>query len=177
VSYLVTGRPIAELNAANTQAARAAADVLLPTGSAMLSRALRDQLGGWVDLFQIQSGSADVRETAGSQRQTASENFRDVLSGTRLGGEKQISDRLFFSFSTGLCSLSTGADKEQQGVTGFVNSIEGKLEYRFPVVAPDQISLRAGREPAASGRCTGTVRGFVATPQQWGLSLFRSWSF
>jgi len=138
---------------------------------------LRDQLGGWVDLFQIQSGSADVRETAGSQRQTASENFRDVLSGTRLGGEKQISDRLFFSFSTGLCSLSTGADKEQQGVTGFVNSIEGKLEYRFPVVAPDQISLRAGREPAASGRCTGTVRGFVATPQQWGLSLFRSWSF
>jgi translocation and assembly module TamB len=177
VSYLVTGRPIAELNAANTQAAQAAADVLLPTGSALLSRALRDQLGGWVDLFQIQTGSADVRETNSSQRTTATENFRSVLSGTRLGGEKQISDRLFFSFSTGLCSLGSGTDKAEQGVTGFVNSIEGKLEYRFPIVAPDQLSLRAGREPAASGRCTGSVRGFVATPQQWGLSLFRSWSF
>ena len=62
----------------------------------------------------------------------------------------------------------------------FVNSIEGKLEYRFPLLAPDQLSLRAGREPAASAlRCgaTGSVRGFVATPQQWGVSLFRSWSF
>jgi hypothetical protein len=65
-------------------------------------------------------------------------------------------------------------------VTGFVNSIEGKLEYRFPVIAPDQLSLRAGLDPAASAlRCgaTGSVRGFVATPQQWGFSLFRSWSF
>ena len=64
-------------------------------------------------------------------------------------------------------------------MTGFVNSIEGKLEYRFPLIAPDQLSLRAGREPAASAlRCdAGRVRGFVATPQQWGISLFRSWSF
>jgi translocation and assembly module TamB len=175
VSYLVTGRPSAELNAASTQAYQAAADVLLPTGSALLSRALRDQLGGWVDLLQIQAG--DTRETSSSQRVTASENFNSVLSGTRIGGEKQISDRLFFSFSTGLCSLYSGSDRSDQGVSGFVNSIEGKLEYRFPVVAPDQISLRAGREPAASGRCTRSVRGFVATPQQWGLSLFRSWSF
>ena len=60
MSYLVTGRPIAELNAASTQATLAAADVLLPTGSAMLSRALRDQLGGWVDLFQIQTGASST---------------------------------------------------------------------------------------------------------------------
>jgi len=181
VSYLVTGRPIAELNAASTQATQAAFDVLLPTGSAVLSRALRDQLGGWVDLFQIQAGSSDERATSSSQRLSASENFKSVLTGTRLGGEKQISDRLFLSFSAGLCSLGAGSstDKEQQGVSGFVNSIEGKLEYRFPLIAPEQLSLRAGREPMASGRCLGTssLRGFVATPQQWGLSLFRSWSF
>ena len=178
VSYLVTGRPIAELNATNTAAAQRAAEVLLPTGSALLSRALRDQLGGWVDLFQIQTGAVDERATNSSARTTASENFRSVLSGTRLGGEKQISDRLFLSFSTGLCQLGATTDKEQQGVAGFVNSIEGKLEYRFPLVAPDQLSLRAGREPAASGRCgLAASRGFVATPQQWGFSLFRSWSF
>jgi translocation and assembly module TamB len=181
VSYLVTGQPIAELNAASAQATRQAAAVLLPTGSALLSRALRDQLGGWVDLFQIQAGIADpIRTQASAGTANQQNTFTSVLSGTRLGGEKQISDRLFLSFSTGLCALGgAGNEKEQQGVTGFVNSIEGKLEYRFPLIAPDQLSLRAGREPAASAlRCdAGSVRGFVATPQQWGFSLFRSWSF
>jgi hypothetical protein len=141
---------------------------------------LSDQFGGWVDLFQIQTGAVNDRATSSTGSISAQQQFRRVLSGTRLGGEKQISDRLFLSFSTGLCQLGSSTDKEQQGVTGFVNSIEGKLEYRFPILLPDQLSLRAGREPAASAlRCgsTGSVRGFVATPQQWGISLFRSWSF
>ena len=179
VAYLVTGRPSFELNGTNAQATQRAAEVLLPTGGALLSRALREQFGSWVDLFQIQAGT--LSDDASSSQATSAQNqFRSVLSGTRLGGEKQISDRLFLSFSTGLCQLGVTNDKEQQGVTGFVNSIEGKLEYRFPLIAPDQLSLRAGREPAASAlRCgaTGSVRGFVATPQQWGVSLFRSWSF
>ncbi|MEO8561095.1 MAG: translocation/assembly module TamB domain-containing protein [bacterium] len=177
VSYLVTGRPSFELNESGAAAASRAAEVLLPTGGALLSRALREQLGGWVDLIQIQTGASDDRGTTTTN--AVSDQFRSVLSGTRLGGEKQISNRLFLSFSTGLCQLS-GSDKDQPGVTGFVNSIEGKLEYRFPMLAPDQLSLRAGREPAASAlRCgsSGNIRGFVATPQQWGLSLFRSWSF
>jgi translocation and assembly module TamB len=175
VAYLVTGRPIFELSEPNAAAAQRAAEVLLPTGGALLSRALREQLGGWVDMFQIQTGATD---TYGGQT-AVSDQFKSVLSGTRLGGEKQISDRLFLSFSTGLCQFGNSDNKDQNGVTGFVNSIEGKLEYRFPLLAPDQLSLRAGREPAASAlRCgSGNVRGFVATPQQWGLSLFRSWSF
>jgi translocation and assembly module TamB len=181
VAYLVTGRPSVELAGSNAAATQRAAEVLLPTGGALLSRALREQFGGWVDLIQIQTGTLTDASVSGSTGATSAQNqFRSVLSGTRLGGEKQISDRLFLSFSTGLCQLGSSNDKDQQGVTGFVNSIEGKLEYRFPVIAPDQLSLRAGREPAASAlRCgsTGSVRGFVATPQQWGLSLFRSWSF
>ena len=76
-----------------------------------------------------------------------------------------------------MCQLS-GTDKDQPArVTGFVNSIEGKLEYRFPMLAPDQLSLRAGREPAAERAAvpgsTGNIRGFVATPAAVGL-LFRS---
>jgi hypothetical protein len=127
-------------------------------------------------------GKADDEvATSASAGTRAQDSFLNVLSSTRLGGEKQISDRLFLSFSAGLCALGAGSgtDRQQQGVGGFVNSIEGKLEYRFPLLAPDQLSLRAGREPMASGRCLGTssLRGFVATPQQWGLSLFRSWSF
>ena len=178
VAYLVTGRPSYELNASNAAATQRVAEVLLPTTGAWLSRSLRDQLGGWVDLFQIQTGTLGTE--TGASNGSAQDQFRSVLSGTRLGGEKQISDRLFLSFSTGLCQLGSSTDKEQQGMTGFVNSIEGKLEYRFPITAPDQLSLRAGREPAASAlRCgaTGSLRGFVSTPQQWGISLFRSWSF
>lgn len=177
VSYLVTGRPAFEQGGLDVAASQRAVEFLLPTVNATVSRALRDQLGGFVDLIQIQSGAAiDPLSVADG---TASSPLRSFLYSTRLGGEKQIKDRLFLSFSTGLCQLRGSEDTAQQGLNGFVNAIEGKLEYRFPLVAPDRLALRAGREPAASAlRCGADhVRGFVATPQQWGLSLFRSWAF
>ena len=177
VSYLVTGRPSFEQGGLDVAASQRAVEFLLPTVNATVSRALRDQLGGFVDLIQIQSGAAiDPRSVSDG---TASSPFRSFLYSTRLGGEKQIKDRLFLSFSTGLCQLRGSEDTSQQGLNGFVNAIEGKLEYRFPLAAPDRLALRAGREPAASAlRCGAeSVRGFVATPQQWGISVFRSWAF
>ncbi|MEO7454821.1 MAG: translocation/assembly module TamB domain-containing protein, partial [Gemmatimonadaceae bacterium] len=175
VSYLVTGRPSFALGEQDVAAAQRAVEFLLPTVNATVSRALRDQLGDFVDAFQIQSGAASGQLTTS---QGSASPFRSFLSSTRLGGEKQIKERLFLSFSTGLCQLGSD-DPGQQGLSGFVNAIEGKLEYRFPMIAPERFSLRAGREPPASAlRCgVDRVRGFVATPQQWGLSLFRSWVF
>ena len=176
VSYLVTGRPSFELGERDVAASQRAAEFLLPTVNAAVSRALRDQLGGFVDLIQIQSGAANdpLSTSAGSTGA-----YRSFLSSTRLGGEKQIKDRLFLSFSTGLCQLGGSDDASLQGIKGFGNAIEGKIEYRFPLVAPERLSLRAGLDPAASAlRCNaGSVRGFVSTPQQWGFSLFRSWVF
>ena len=177
VAYLVTGRPSAELTSGGSTNAQRATDFLLPTFSALASQALRDQFG-FMDLFQIQSG-ATVND-ARANGTTGSTNQFSFLSTTRVGGEKQISDRLFLSFSTGLCQLAGSSQSSEQGLKGFGNAIEGKLEYRFPLAGPDRFALRAGREPAASAlRCNagGDVRGFVQTPQQWGLSLFRSWSF
>ena len=177
VSYLVTGRPSFEQGGLDVAASQRAVEFLLPTVNATVSRALRDQLGGFVDLIQIQSGAAiDPLSVADG---TASSPLRSFLYSTRLGGEKQIKDRLFLSFSTGLCQLRGNEGTSEQGLNGFVNGIEGKLEYRFPLAAPDRFALRAGREPAASAlRCgADRVRGFVATPQQWGFSLFRSWAF
>ena len=175
VSYLVTGQPISELSSKDLSASQRAFEFLLPTLGASVGRALRGPLGGVADNIQIQSGAV-VNDPLNSSTQ-----FRSILQSTRLGGEKQITSKLFLSFSTGLCQLgSTGDDTSQQGFTGFANAIEGKLEYRFPLPAPERFSLRAGREPPASAlRCgaTNQVRGFVSTPQQWGLSLFRSWSF
>ncbi|MEP6730267.1 MAG: translocation/assembly module TamB domain-containing protein [bacterium] len=177
VSYLVTGRPSFELGERDVAASQRVAEFLLPTVNANVSRALRDQLGGFVDLIQIQSGAAN--DQLSTSAGTTASPFRSFLSSTRLGGEKQIKDRLFLSFSTGLCQLGGTDDASLQGLRGFGNAIEGKLEYRFPLIAPDRFSLRAGLDPAASAlRCNaGSVRGFVSTPQQWGFSLFRSWVF
>jgi translocation and assembly module TamB len=180
VSYLVTGRPSADLSNPDF---RRAAGILLPTLGAMGSQALRSQLGSFVDLFQIQSGSIDDQTSVGANGQ-GSNQFFDAIGKTRLGAEKQISDRLFLSVSTGLCALNltnNATDESGKGLAGFGNAIEGKLEYRFPLVAPDRFALRFGREPAASalrcGQGSSGVRGFVQTPQQLGVSLFRSWSF
>jgi translocation and assembly module TamB len=176
VSYLVTGRASFERGGLDVAASQRVAEFLLPTANALVSRALRDQLGGFVDLIQIQPGAASDPLASGG---ATSNQVGSFLYSTRLGGEKQIKDRLFLSFSTGLCQLPGNENASEQGVNGFVNAIEGKLEYRFPMLSPDRLALRAGREPAASAlRCSNqSVRGFVATPQQWGFSVFRSWAF
>jgi translocation and assembly module TamB len=177
VSYLATGRKSADItggtSATNVQRA---SDILLPSLSATLSQKLRDQFG-FMDLFQIQSGQI-VDQTPNATTNGTS-GVGSIFRSTRLGGEKQISDRLFLSFSTGLCVFSSGDDQDS-GLKGLGNSIEGKVEYRFPSAGRDRTSIRAGLDPAASSlRCNATsnLRGFVQTPQQWGLSLLRSWQF
>jgi translocation and assembly module TamB len=178
VSYLVAGRPSAELNDSKDPALQKAVDLLLPSLGAFGSQQLGAQFGSFVDLFQIQSGSfGDQQDTQGGG------GVGNVLRTTRLGAEKQISDRLFLSLSTGLCALNFSQNSTSDpnaGLKSFYDALEGKLEYRLPIAAPDRFALRFGREPAASAlRCnaTSSVRGFVPTPQQVGISLFRSWSF
>ena len=176
VSYLATGRPSSEIN--KDFGVQRASDLLLPTLSAYANSALRDQFS-FMDLFQIQSGSLGDQTLAPGT--STGDQVRGIFASTRLGGEKRISDRLFLSFSTGLCPALGGAnDPNNSGLRGLGNSIEGKVEYRFPLTAPNRLSLRGGLDPSANSlRCGGanSVRGFVATPQQWGLSIFRSWSF
>jgi translocation and assembly module TamB len=174
VSYLATGRPSSEI--ADVSVKRAL-DILIPSGSALLNQALRDQFS-FMDLFQIQSGTSSDQSLDASSLSTG-DQVRGIFASTRLGGEKQISDRLFLSFSTGLCPAFGGLD-DNSGLRGLGKSIEGKVEYRFPLTGPNRLSLRGGLDPSANSlRCgsANSVRGFVATPQQWGLSVFRSWSF
>jgi translocation and assembly module TamB len=179
VSYLATGRPAAELNSLTANGVQRAIDILAPTGAAKLNQTLRDQFS-FMDLFQIQSGTASD-QSLGTGPLSTKDQVIGIFASTRLGGEKQISDRLFLSFSTGLCqAFSAGSDDQNSGLRGLGNSIEGKVEYRFPLTGPNRLSLRGGLDPSANSlRCGGanSVRGFVATPQQWGLSIFRSWSF
>jgi translocation and assembly module TamB len=180
VSYLVTGHSSAELNNPSDPAlVRRAADLLLPSLGAFGSQQLGSQFGSFVDLFQIQSGSYGDKTTSDQTNP-----FASALYQTRLGAEKQISDRVFLSVSTGLCALNPnqnagGTTDPNASRTSFREALEGKLEYRLPIAPPDRFALRMGLEPAASAlRCGASGgRGFVPTPQQVGISLFRSWSF
>ncbi len=179
VSYLATGRPSAELTGGTgASSAQRASEFLLPTISASLNQRLREQFG-FMDLFQIQSGTLSNDDPTNGG--TAGPQVSSIFRSTRLGGEKQISDRLFLSFSTGLCpAFSSGADDQNSGLRGLGNSIEGKVEYRFPQAGPDRLSIRAGLDPSATSlRCGSNmnVRGFVQTPPQLGFSLLRSWQF
>jgi translocation and assembly module TamB len=182
VSYLVTGKPSVEL--AVSDPGRQAIDILLPTLGALGSAKLRDQFGGFVDLLQIQSGSSDASGAPGDASQSAiGSQFRNFLSSTRIGAEKQLSSRLFLSVSAGLCGLpGIGDQSTQNGLRSFSEALEGKLEYRFPTAQPrDQLALRLGAEPATTAiRCgysAGVLRSFNDTPPQIGFSIFRSWVF
>jgi translocation and assembly module TamB len=168
VSYLCCGVPSYELGA-NQSYVQTAAQVLLPTASSVLAQTLRGQLGSAVDALQFQAGATD--ETAAKGQGSAASQ---LLSGARLGGEKQITNNLFFSISTGLCQLTPNPNTggSAAGVNGFVDQLESKLQYRFP----DMWSAEIGLEPRSSARSCGFAQhGLVPTPQQWGLSVSKSW--
>ena len=139
---------------------------------------LRNAVGSWVDVLQFQGGASQLKALGANE---ARNSFRDYFFGARLGGEKQISNNLFFSFSAGLCSLSGQTPAQTNGqsaVGGFVESLGGKLEYRFN----PRLSVQAGTDPPTTalycgGRSGVSFGSVVSTPRQWGLSLLRTWHF
>lgn len=169
VSYLCCGVPSFELGA-NQSYLRTAAQVLLPTASSVLARTLRGQLGSTFDILQFQPGATDATDTKG---QPTGSTARDFFAGARLGGDKQITNNLFFSISTGLCQLNANQPGGgTSGVNSFVEQLESKLQYRFT----GTLSVEAGLEPPSSALvCGRTQRGLVPTPQQWGFSLSKTW--
>ncbi len=170
VSYLCCGVPSYELGA-NQSYMQTAAQVLLPTASSVLAQTLRGQLGSAVDALQFQAPATDEAATRG---QTAGGAAKQFLSGARIGGEKQITNNLFFSISTGLCQLASSQSGGGSGASGngWVDQLESKLRYRFS----STLSAEVGLEPPASARtCGRPTHGLVPTPQQWGISLAKAW--
>jgi translocation and assembly module TamB len=162
ISYLVTGAPSFEPD----QIRRTSASVLFPTVGTAASGLLRRTFP-WVDQVRFEGGAADLSESAQIGR-SAQDYF---FSGT-VGGEKQLTDNLFFSLSTGLCALDPNAQNDD---LSFLDYLGGKLQYRFP----RSLSVEAAREPPTSARSCGRegLRGVPLTPPQWAFSLARSWRF
>lgn len=170
VSYLIFGQPDFELGDQSKGVVQLAAQTLLPTAQTIAASQLRGVLGSWADIVQLRLGSADVgalNSKDPNQQRTA---FTDILYTSRLGAEKQLTDKLFVSVSTGFCQLR----QTNQGTStplSFYEELSGKIEWRLSRDA----AIKAGKEPSQL-ICRSTSR-LVPAPTQWGLSLFKSWRF
>ncbi len=159
LSYLVTGAPSFQVE--NARDLNTVANVLLPSLSYFSDRFARTLS---LDVLQLQTSNI-----ARDQQQASLGN---LLSGTRLGVGKQVGTRTFLSASAGLCQLASGT-ASSLGLADFAwgAKVEHQLNHGF--------SAAVGFEPSSSKLlCTsGTSRGFVPTPPQFGFDLFRAWQF
>lgn len=162
LSYLVFGAPTFALGQDNTAALRPVVAALLPTVGTWVERELVEEVG-FFDLFQIQTPAL------GNQSVRSVNEASNFLSGVRLGVGKQIGERTFVTANAGLCSLASGSEASFTQAIGV--TIEQRLNKGF--------SLQLGTEPATSSLICSPGRSLsdINTPRQFGLDLFREWSF
>lgn len=162
LSYLVFGAPSFALGQQNESALRPVAAALLPTLGGVVERALADQLG-FIDVFQISAGSAS------DQNPLTGTGAASVLSGSRIGIGKQLTERTFVTANAGLCSLTGTGDNPDQS---FTQSLGLTVQQRLNAGWSVQLGIEP---PAAALRCGRS--GVLNTPRQFGVDLFREWSF
>jgi len=169
ISYLVTGGPSFEIAAQNSDYyASTAARVLL---SSLGSWAGGKAAGGLCDDAVLSTSGADQ-----SQRGLANLGS-SILEGVRFNCAKQVGAKAFVRLDAGLCQVGQFVSGGGGGsAAALANSIGVKLDY---LMRPT-LTVSAGVEPPTSAvLCSQNVnaRGFVPTPQQFGLDLFRAWRF
>ena len=166
VSYLVFGQPNFELGTASSDYTRLVAQQFFLNAPAVAQSGLRSILGSYADFLTVRPAPADVSAVNNGFLQ----EFDNYLLSTRLGTERQISDKLFFSISTGLC----GIGDQQYDRNQFLDNLSGKIEWRLSRDA----SVRAGKEPSEQSlTCRSSISRVVPAPSQWGFSLFKTWRF
>lgn len=169
VSYLIFGQPNFELGNEGQSYVQVAVQTLYPTLQTVAQSQLRSVLGSWADIFQVRPGSSDAAKlTSGG-----TEGFNEIFWTSRVGAEKQLTENLYVSLSTGICQLNPDQANTSSQWLDFYNGLSGKLEWRLSRDA----SVKAGKEPSALICGRRTAGRVVQTPSQWGLSLFKSWRF
>jgi translocation and assembly module TamB len=160
LSYLVSGQPT--FVAENTGQLQTAVATLLPTLGALGERLLLEQFR-FIDMFQVQAG------TTTTLGQTSL--FQDVgglIAQSRIALGKQLTERTFLSANAGLCSIA-GDTQNHRFLDAFGLTLEHQLNHGFSV----QMSV----EPATSAALCRTDAVEFNRPRQFGLDLFREWSF
>ena len=165
LSYLVFGQPSFTEVTTNPVLQQVAA-ALLPSVGAVLERALADQIG-FIDYVQVQTGSYAQSQTGGAGDVTNSGS--SFLSGTRIGLGKQVGERTFVTVNAGLCGLAGS----QSGIS-FSQSLGLTVEHRLS----DGFTLQGSIEPSSAAlQCRPGLTAIGSRPPQYGLDLFREWSF
>lgn len=166
LSYLVFGQPsfTANSDVTTNPVLQQVAAALLPSVGAVLERALADQIG-FIDYVQVQTGNYAQAGATGDVNAGAS----SFLAGTRIGLGKQIGERTFVTVNAGLCGLA-GA---QTGIS-FSQSLGLTVEHRLA----DGFVLQGSIEPSSAAlQCRPGLTAIGSRPPQYGLDLFREWSF
>jgi translocation and assembly module TamB len=166
LSYLVTGEPAYAL--LGTPYAEQGATLALRLAGSYLSSRLA---GGRFDVVQVEPTALNPGDAANLR-----ENGLGILASTRVGVGGQIARNTFFTFSTGLCGLSSQTSGGGDALSLFAQGLGVKVERRFE----GGLSVALGLEPGSSAQTCGRLgisRTFQQTPPQIGIDFFRSWTF
>lgn len=167
VSYLIFGQPSYEIGAANQNVVALGLQAITPSLGEEVRGVARRLFGStFADVLQVQTAFNLKGFGFGDHDFSTAELF----SRTRVGAEARVPNtNVFLSVSTPIC-IGGNQDADQSYFYG----LSAKIDWRFSRDA----SVQAGREPSAlvcgSRSYSGRV---VATPPQWGVSVFRSWRF
>jgi translocation and assembly module TamB len=168
VSYLIFGQP----NFALGQYGQLAAQALFPTATTFGASLLRGSLGPITDLIQLRPGSADLSGLETDGLGSLGGTIDEVFWTSRIGTEKQLTQNVFVSLSSGLCPFRQGQNGSSSEAL-FFEGLSGRFEYRFSRDA----SVKVGKEPAGATCRGASASRVVAAPSQWGLSFFKTWRF
>ena len=168
ISYLVTGGPSYEI-ARDGNVSATAARVLLGSFGAVLGGKVA---GGICDDAQLTTAGLEAYQ--GSVRDVGG-----ILSGSRFNCAKQVGDRAFVRLDAGLCGVGQFVS---QGAAGNALPFGDALGVKFDYLLGRGFSASFGVEPPTSAMLCATdasnsARGFVPTPRQVGVDLFRAWRF
>ena len=111
-----------------------------------------------VDQISIQTGNPQQQSGAA-----------EVVANSRLGVGKQVGDKTYVSANVGLCWIQSSSAS-----TSFANSLGVSLEQQLST----RFYLMASMEPSSAALlCKPGITDIGSHPQQFGLDLFREWSF
>ncbi|HJR66952.1 MAG TPA: translocation/assembly module TamB domain-containing protein [Gemmatimonadaceae bacterium] len=159
LSYLVSGQPT--FVAENTGQLQTAFATLVPTLGALVERAIFDQLR-FLDMFQLQT-------TQNRQFYQVDNDPLNLVWQSRIAFGKQLTERTFLSANAGLCSIGGQDSQNHRFLDAFGLTLEHRLNHGF--------SLQMSVEPATSAALCRTDAVEFNRPRQFGLDLFREWSF
>lgn len=166
LSYLVTGEAAYAL--LGTPYAEQGATLALRLAGSYLSSRLA---GGRFDVVQVEPTALNPGDAANLR-----ENGLGILASTRVGVGGQVAKNTYFTFSTGLCGLSSQTSGGGDALSLFAQGLGVKVERRFE----GGLSVALGLEPGSSAQACGRLgisRTFQQTPPQIGIDFFRSWTF